>query len=227
MFNGDNFALKNISMILPYGKVTAIVGESGCGKSTLLKVLSGLYQPANGEIYLGDMKRTSISLDSWRKHCGIITQESILSRDTIYNNIVFGREPNDERIIEAASIANIRKEIEMLPNAYDTIIGENGRGVSEGQKQRILLARALYGSPNYLFLDEMTSSLDTRNEESIVKMLKDALPNKSICIVSHRKQTIMSADMIIVMKNGSIVEVGTHEFLINRKGEYYNLFYKE
>lgn len=226
-YNGDDFALKNLSITIPCGKTTAIVGESGCGKSTLLNILAGLYAPTSGVVYLGAMKRSSIHIDSWRSHCGVITQDSTLSRDTIYNNIVFGREPDDEKVMAAVSLANIKHEIESLPNGYDTLIGENGRGVSEGQKQRILLARALYDSPDFLFLDEITSSLDVRNEESIVNMLKDGCPNKTICIVSHRKETIQSSDFIIVMKNGAITEVGTHDGLLNKKGEYYRLYNKE
>ena len=223
-YNGDNFALKNISVIIPKGKVTAIVGESGCGKSTLLKILSGLYIPSGGEVYLGSMKRSSIRIDAWRANCGVITQESALSRDTIYNNIVFGREPDDEKVLSAVEVANIRQEIESLPNGYDTLIGENGRGVSEGQKQRILLARAIYDNPDYLFLDEMTSSLDTRNEESVVLKMKASYPDKTICIVSHRIDTIRSSDAIIVMRDGAVVEMGTHDGLMERKGEYFRLY---
>lgn len=226
-YNGDDFALKNLSITIPCGKTTAIVGESGCGKSTLLKILAGLYTPTSGVIYLGAMKRSSIHIDSWRSHCGVITQDSTLSRDTIYNNIVFGREADDEKVMAAVSLANIKHEIESLPNGYDTLIGENGRGVSEGQKQRILLARAFYDSPDFLFLDEITSCIDVRNEESIMNMLKDGCPNKTICIVSHRKETIQSSDYIIVMKNGAITEVGTHDSLLNKKGEYYWLYNKE
>lgn len=225
-YNGDSYALKNINITIPAGKTTAIVGESGCGKSTLLKLLSGLYNPSSGTVYIGGMKRSSIHVDSWRSHCGIITQDSMLSRDTIFNNIVFGRDPDDKKVIAAVEAANIRQDIEGLPKGYDTLIGENGRGVSEGQKQRILLARAIYGSPSYLFLDEMTSSLDVRNEESIVKTLKERCANKTICIVSHRKETIMNADMIIVLKNGVVVEAGAPNVLMNRKGEYYNLYNK-
>lgn len=225
-YNGDSFALKNITVSIPVGKTTAIVGESGCGKSTLLKILSGLYYPSSGNVYLGAMKRSSISIDSWRSHCGVITQDSSLSRDTIYNNIVFGREADDEKVLSAVEAANIKKEIEGLPNGYDTLIGENGRGVSEGQKQRILLARALYDSPHYLFLDEMTSSLDVRNEESVVGMLKELTPRKTICIVSHRKETIMCSDLVIVMKNGMVVEMAPPDILMSRKGEYYNLYNK-
>lgn len=226
-YNGDNYALRNISLCLPYGKVIAIVGESGCGKSTLLKILAGLYSPISGTICLGSMKRSSIRLDTWRAHCGVITQDSSLSRDTIFNNIVFGREADDQKVIAAVTIANIRHEIESLPNGYDTLIGENGRGVSEGQKQRILLARALYDSPDYLFLDEMTSSLDVRNEESVVSMLKKTCPGKSICIVSHRKKTIMAADIIVVMKKGMIVEVGDHDSLLKKRGEFFTLYHEE
>ncbi len=225
-YSGENYALKSINVTIPRGKTTAIVGESGCGKSTLLKILSGLYNPSTGAILLGGMKRASIQIDSWRSHCGVITQDSTLARDTIYNNIVYGREPVDEDVIAAVDAANIKREIEALPNGYDTLIGENGRGVSEGQKQRILLARALYGNPDYLFLDEMTSSLDARNEDSVVKMLKQKYPNKTICIVSHREETIMNADLIIVLKSGSVVEMGSPDTLVSKNGEYCRLFKK-
>lgn len=225
-YNGDVYALKNLSIRIPYGKVVAIVGESGCGKSTLLKLLSNIYSPTSGTIYCGEMKLSSISASAWRERCGIITQESALLRDSIYNNIVFGRPSDSNKILRAVSVANIKEEIERLPNGYDTMIGENGRGVSEGQKQRILLARAIYDDPDYVFLDEMTSSLDVRNEQNVIKSLKNAMPSKSIVIVSHRPETISNADFIIVLKNGFITECGSHDKLLAQGGEYYRLFSK-
>ena len=143
---------------------------------------------------------SSISLESWRNRCGIITQESSLFRDTICNNIIVGREFDREKLLKAVIIANIRNEIEMLPKSYDTMIGENGRGVSEGQKQRILLARAVYDNPDYIFLDEMTSSLDINREDSVIDSLKSQMPNKTIIIVSHRPRSIINADNIIIIK---------------------------
>lgn len=172
------------------------------------------------------MKFSSISVSAWRERCGIITQESALLRDSIYNNIVFGRPSDSDKILRAVSVANIKEEIERLPNGYDTMIGENGRGVSEGQKQRILLARAIYDDPDYVFLDEMTSSLDVRNEQNVIKSLKNAMPSKSIVIVSHRPETISNADFIIVLKNGFITECGSHDKLLAQGGEYYRLFSK-
>lgn len=222
-YNSESFVLKNLNIKIPGSKITAIVGESGCGKSTLLKLLSGLYVPSNGHILLGNMHLTSISVDSWRKRCGIITQESALLRDSICNNIVFGRPFDKNKLLKAVTISNIREEIEKLPKSYDTMIGENGRGVSEGQKQRILLARAVYDDPDYLFLDEMTSSLDAHNEGSVLCSLKNQMPKKTIVLVSHNPLSIMSADFIIVMKNGTIVEAGTHKSLVDKNSEYCRL----
>lgn len=222
-YNSESFVLKNLNIKIPGRKLTAIVGESGCGKSTLLKLLSGLYAPSNGHIMLGNLHLASISVDTWRKRCGIITQESSLLRDSICNNIIFGRPFDRDKLLKAVTISNIREEIEKLPKSYDTMIGENGRGVSEGQKQRILLARAIYDDPDYLFLDEMTSSLDAGNEDSVLCSLKAKMPGKTIVIVSHRPVSIMSADFVIVMKNGSVVEAGTHKSLIEKKSEYYRL----
>lgn len=222
-YNNDSFILKNLTLTIPGGKTTAIIGESGCGKSTLLKLLAGLYSPSNGQILLGNQHLSSISLESWRNRCGIITQESSLFRDTICNNIIVGREFDREKLLKAVIIANIRNEIEMLPKSYDTMIGENGRGVSEGQKQRILLARAVYDNPDYIFLDEMTSSLDINREDSVIDSLKSQMPNKTIIIVSHRPRSIINADNIIIIKNGLIVGLGTHETLMGNNAEYCRL----
>ncbi len=222
-YNSESFVLKGMNIKIPGGKITAIVGESGCGKSTLLKLLSGLYVPSSGHILLGNLHLTSISVDSWRKRCGIITQESSLLRDSICNNIIFGRPFDRDKLLKAVAISNIREEIERLPKSYDTMIGENGRGVSEGQKQRILLARAIYDDPDYLFLDEMTGSLDTSNEDNVLCSLKAHMLGKSIVIVSHRPVSIMSADFVIVMKNGTIIEAGTHKSLLDKNSEYCRL----
>lgn len=222
-YNTESYVLKNLNTMIPGRKITAIIGESGCGKSTLLKLLSGLYVPSNGNIFLGSLHLTSISVDSWRKRCGIITQESSLLRDSICNNIIFGRQFDRNKLLKAVTISNIREEIEKLPQSYDTMIGENGRGVSEGQKQRILLARAIYDDPDYLFLDEMTSSLDASKEDGIISSLKAHMPEKTIVIVSHRPVSIMSADFVIVMRNGVIVETGTHKSLVDKHSEYCRL----
>lgn len=220
----DEYALNNISFTLPQGKTIAIVGESGSGKSTLIKLFAQLYQPVSGEICLGNMKLSSFSIETWREHCGIITQESSLLKDTISNNVVFGREYNRDKLLRAVSIANIRAEIEQMPKGYDTMIGENGRGVSEGQKQRILFARAIYNEPNFLFLDELTSTLDSRNESSIIASIRNYFKDQTIVIAAHRLATIIDADLIIVVKHGKIVEFGTHEQLVAKGREYPSLF---
>lgn len=220
----DDYVLQNISLTIPQGQTVAIVGESGSGKSTLIKLLSQLYQPINGEICLGNMKLSSFSIATWREHCGVITQESALLKDSISNNIVFGREYDRDKLLRAVSVANIRREIEKMSKGYDTMIGENGRGVSEGQKQRILFARAIYSEPDFLFLDELTSTLDSRNESSIISSIRDRFKSQTIVIAAHRLATVVDADLIVVLKQGKIVEVGTHRQLIEKGKEYPSLF---
>jgi ATP-binding cassette subfamily B protein len=220
----DEYVLKNISLRIPKGKIVALVGESGSGKSTIIKLLMQLYSPSNGHLSLGELRLSSFSIDAWREGCGIITQESSLLKDTITNNIVFGREFDKDKLLNAVSIANVRNEIETMPKGYDTMLGENGRGVSEGQKQRILFARAIYNDPDYLFLDEVTSALDSRNEDSIVKCIINNLSNKTVVIAAHRLSSVINADVIAVLKQGQVVEVGSHESLMKSKREYYNLF---
>ncbi|MCL2682254.1 MAG: peptidase domain-containing ABC transporter [Bacteroidales bacterium] len=220
----EEYVLKNISLCIPKGKVTALVGESGSGKSTIIKLLMQLYVPSNGYLSSGKLRLSSFSVDAWRERCGIITQESTLLKDTITNNIVFGREFDKEKLLNAISIANVKDEIEAMPGGYDTMIGENGRGVSEGQKQRILFARAIYNEPDYLFLDEVTSALDSRNENSIVNCIQNNLLDKTVVIAAHRLSSVINADNIIVLKKGQVVEVGNHELLMKSKKEYYNLF---
>ena len=222
-YGSESFALKNLTATFPGGKTTAIVGESGCGKSTLLKILAGLYVPSNGHVLLGSRHLSSISLEFWRKRCGVITQESSLFRDTICNNITVGRPFDRAKLLKAVTTAAIRSEIEMLPKGYETMIGENGRGVSEGQKQRILLARAIYDDPDYIFLDEMTSSLDASREDNVLDSLKRQMPDKTIVMVSHRPASIMNADMVVVIKDGFIAGCGTHERLMASSIEYCRL----
>lgn len=220
----DDFVLKNISCMIPHGKTVAIVGESGSGKSTLIKLLAQLYQPSSGDIKLGNINISTFSSETWRNHCGVITQESSLLKDTICNNIVFGREYDKDKLIKAVTVANIRKEIETMSKGYDTMIGENGRGVSEGQKQRILFARSIYNSPEYILLDELTSSLDSRNESCIIASIRECFKEQTIVIAAHRLATVVDADMIIVLKKGVIAEIGTHKQLLENGREYPNLF---
>ncbi|MDR0560408.1 MAG: peptidase domain-containing ABC transporter [Prevotellaceae bacterium] len=217
-------ALQNIYLTIPEGKVTAIVGDSGCGKSTLLKLLLRLYQPSYGKICMGDMNINNISLRQWRSKCGFVMQDGKLFNDTVQNNIVMNEDNIDyKKLKQAAEIANIAKEIEAMPQGYQTMIGEMGRGLSGGQRQRILIARALYKQPEYLFLDEATNALDTVNEQKIVKALNNAFKNRTVIVVAHRLSTVRKADQIIVMKAGMIAEAGNHESLMKNRRFYYEL----
>lgn len=216
--------LKNITLQIPKGKVTAIVGDSGCGKSTLLKLLLRLYMPSYGEICMGDMNVNNISLRNWRAKCGCVMQDGKLFNDTIQNNIVLDDANIDyDALQKAVEVANISYEIEVMPQGYQTMIGEMGRGLSGGQRQRVLIARALYKDPDYLFLDEATNALDTINEQKIVKALNNVFKNRTVIVVAHRLSTIRRADQIIVLKAGIIIETGNHQSLMTNKQYYYNL----
>lgn len=216
--------IKNINLHIPENKVTAIVGSSGCGKSTLLKLLVRLYKPTYGTVNMGGMNVTALNLRKWREMCGVVMQDGKVFSDTIKNNIVLDDEKVDEaQLIKCCKIAQIKEEIDQMPRGFDTEIGEQGRGLSGGQKQRLLIARALYRNPKYLFLDEATNALDTVNEQKIVKALNSAFENRTVVIVAHRLSTIRHADQIVVMDKGQIVEIGNHERLMERKGNYYNL----
>ena len=216
--------LKGIILLIPEGKVTAIVGDSGSGKSTLLKLILRIYKPTYGEILIGNMNINNISLKQWREKCGAVMQDGKIFNDTILNNIVLDDENvNLENLKKAVEVANIANEIEQLPLGYQTKMGEQGRGLSGGQKQRVLIARALYKNPDYLFFDEATNALDTINEQKIVSALDDIFKGKTVIVVAHRLSTIRKADQIVVMKNGTIVEIGNHNTLLERKGQYYEL----
>lgn len=216
--------LKNIDLCIPENKVTAIVGSSGCGKSTLLKLLIRLYKPSYGTVSMGGMNVTALNLRKWREMCGVVMQDGKMFSDTIKNNIVLDDEKVDEaQLIKCCQIAQIKEEIDQMSRGFDTEIGERGRGLSGGQKQRLLIARALYRNPKYLFLDEATNALDTVNEQKIVKALNSAFENRTVVIIAHRLSTIRHADQIVVMDKGQIVEIGNHELLMKKKGNYYNL----
>ena len=216
--------LKNINLTIPEGKVTAIVGDSGCGKSTLLKLLLRMYAPSYGEICIGQMNINNIGLREWRSRCGCVMQDGKLFNDTIQNNIVLNEENIDfDAMKRATEVACIDKEIEAMPQGYQTTIGEMGRGLSGGQRQRLLIARALYKNPDFLFLDEATNALDTINEQKIVKALNNVFINRTVVIIAHRLSTIRKADQIVVLKAGSIMEIGNHEQLMQNKNYYYQL----
>ncbi|WP_320167754.1 peptidase domain-containing ABC transporter [Mangrovibacterium marinum] len=222
------FVLKQINLIIPEGKITAFVGGSGSGKSTLLKLVLRLYNPSFGEILIGNMNISNLSLREWRDHCGVVMQEGKIFNDTILNNITLDDEKIDyERLKEAVRISNIASEIEQMPKGYQTKIGEVGRGLSGGQKQRMLIARALYKNPSFLFLDEATNALDAINEHKIVQALNHAFDKRTVVVVAHRLSTIMNADQIVVLKDGIIIEVGNHEKLMEKHGHYYDLVDKQ
>lgn len=220
----DNDCLRNINLHIKYGLTTAIVGSSGSGKSSLMKLLLGFYEPTAGAIFIGNANLKSISKENWRRKCGVVMQEGYIFSESILQNIALGEdEPNQDRVIQAAKVANIHNDIVQMPLEYNTIIGNDGKGLSLGQKQRLLIARAIYKCPKYFFMDEATNSLDTTNERKIVESLSKEYPNTTFVIIAHRLSTIRNADQIVVLDNGQIVEVGTHDYLINKKGTYYQL----
>lgn len=216
--------LNHINLIIPPNKVTAIVGTSGSGKTTLLKLLLGFYEPIEGSVTLDKVVLSNYNLNDWRNKCGIVTQDGFIFSDTIAGNIGLSDDnPDMEQIKQAAQTAHIHDFIQSLPLGYYTPIGTNGHGLSSGQKQRILIARAVYKNAKYLFFDEATNSLDANNEKFIMKKLQQVFINRTTIIVAHRLSTVKDADNIIVMNNGQIVEHGTHEELIKKAGYYYQL----
>lgn len=221
---GNEPVLKNINLIIPEGKITAIVGSSGSGKTTLLKLLLKFYKPQQGEIRIGGNNIGNISHRFWRVQCGVVMQDSFIFSDTIANNIAVGEDrPDLEVIKKAVRIAYIQDFIESLPLGYNTKIGSEGTGISAGQKQRILIARAVYKNPNIILLDEATNALDANNETTILKNLNNFFEGKTVIVVAHRLSTVKNAHNIIVLNKGEITELGTHQSLIESKGEYFTL----
>jgi len=218
------FALKDIDLFIEENKITAIVGTSGSGKTTLLKMLLGFYQPVNGEILVGDTRLSNISLKIWREKVGAVMQDGYLFPDTIAANVAPGSgEIEEERLVNAVEIANIKGYIESLPLGYNTKIGANGHGLSEGQKQRLLISRVIYKNPDVIIFDEATNSLDANNEKVIVENLAGFFKGKTVIVVAHRLSTVKGADKIVVLDGGRIIEIGTHDALIMKRGAYFNL----
>jgi ATP-binding cassette subfamily B protein len=216
--------LEDLNFTIPNNKVTAIVGTSGSGKTTLLSLLLKSYKVTKGKIRFGSADINNISYKLWRRKFACVMQQSFIFSDSIAGNIAVGEEIIDKKKIkEATKAANIREFIEELPVEYNTRIGTNGIGLSQGQKQRILLARAIYKNAEILLLDEATNSLDANNERIIINNLKDHFQDKTVVVVAHRLSTVKDADQIVVLENGRIVEVGNHQSLIESKGSYFNL----
>ena len=219
-----DYAIKNLSLDIPEGKVTAIVGESGSGKTTLIKLLQGFYKPNSGTIKVGGISLDCINPHLWRKSTGSVMQESYIFSDTIAKNIALSTDEVDvKRLYDSALLANADEFISALPLGYNTRIGMEGSGVSQGQRQRLLIARAIYKNPKYLFFDEATNSLDATNERIIMENLQKIFQNRTVVIAAHRLSTVMNADNIVVMKKGEIVEQGPHSELVALRGQYYTL----
>lgn len=216
--------LKGISVQIPRGKVTAIVGRSGSGKSTLMKLLLQFYQATEGAIRVGQVNLNKISPKIWRSKCGVVMQDGFIFSDSIARNVALGQEIiHKDRLAYALEMANIRNFVEALPLAYDTRIGASGLGLSEGQKQKLLIARAIYKNPDYLFFDEATTALDSFGEMVVMENLKEVFYQKTVIIIAHRLSTVREADHIIVLEDGEVVEQGQHDELTFRGGAYYQL----
>lgn len=220
----DAFVFEHLNLTIPYQKTTAIVGASGSGKTTLLKLLMKFYDPNSGEVKIGNTDMKNISSRLWRDHCGVVMQEGYVFNDTIANNIAIGEETVDkQKLRKAIEIANIKDFIESLPLSYNTKIGNEGVGISGGQKQRLFIARAVYKSPDFIFFDEATSALDANNEKIIIENLEQFFKGKTAIVIAHRLSTVKHADKIVVLDKGKVVEEGSHEQLVAKKGEYYRL----
>ncbi|RDB05079.1 peptidase domain-containing ABC transporter [Runella aurantiaca] len=238
---GNEPVLKNINLHIPAGKITAIVGTSGSGKTTLLKLLLKFYEPQMGEInfahsslsgegsFHGKLSLKQISHRQWRSQCGTVLQDGFIFSDTIANNIAVGDEvPNVHKLLHAVHVANIQSFIEELPLGYNTKIGAEGNGISQGQKQRLLIARAVYKNPDYLFFDEATNALDANNESVIMRNLDEFFKGgptgrRTVIVVAHRLSTVKNADQIVVLEKGEIAEIGTHVELVQKRGKYFEL----
>ena len=220
----QNKIINNLSLDIPAGKTTAIVGLSGSGKTTLMKLILGFYDTFEGCISINGISLKSLNMVSWRSRCGVVMQNGIIFSESIARNIAADDTQIDNiRLIEAARMANILDFIEKQPLKFNTVIGRNGKGISEGQKQRILIARAIYRNPEFVFFDEATNSLDAINESKISSSLTNFFKNKTVLVIAHRLSTIKNADQIVVLDKGRIVEIGNHTQLNKKKGKYHEL----
>ncbi len=227
-FKYDSYALTNtidnVNIHIPEGKITAIVGASGSGKTTLIKLMLGYYPVVGGEILIAGHNISEYNIKWWRRQCGVVMQDGVIFSESIARNIAVGDGDIDENRLEmAADIANIKDFVMALPLQFNTIIGSEGMGLSQGQKQRILIARAVYKAPRFVFLDEATNSLDANNERSIVEKLNTFYKERTVVLVAHRLSSVKNADQIIVLDKGKVVETGDHHSLTSKQGYYYNL----
>ena len=228
IFKYDPHALRktidDVRIHIPQGKVTAIVGASGSGKTTLIRLMLGYYSVLEGQINIGNTNINKLNKKWWRRQCGVVMQDGVIFSESIARNIaVDDGDIDKERLLKAAEIACIKEYVMALPLKFNTKIGRDGVGLSQGQKQRILIARAVYKNPDYIFLDEATNSLDANNERSIVENLDKFYKGKTVVIVAHRLSTVKNADQIVVIDHGKVVEIGNHESLTAKRGAYYNL----
>lgn len=222
--NSSAKILDDVSLQIKPDEVTAIVGASGSGKTTLMKLMLGFYSPLAGEMEIEGRNLADMDLPGWRKRCGVVMQNGVVFSDTIARNVAIADDsPDPERLEEALRLANMLDFVNRLPLGVETVIGPDGLELSQGQKQRILIARAIYRDPEYIFLDEATNSLDSVNERGIVENMAEFGKGRTTVVIAHRLSTVSHADTIVVLEKGRVVEMGNHAELIARRGAYYNL----
>ena len=220
--------LKNINLFVQRGKTTALVGASGSGKTTLMKLLLKFHEPSSGQIMIGNQSLQAMHSGWWRGQCGVVMQEGFIFSDTLRQNIIGGDErPDEEWLNYAIHAANLSEMIQNMSRGLATKIGGEGLGLSVGQKQRVLLARAIYKNPTFLFFDEATSALDANNEKIIMNNLAEFTKGRTVLVIAHRLSTVRNADQIVVLHQGEIVETGTHSELVYKQGYYYTLVHNQ